>query len=232
MTMPRARQVSGGGRRVEVSPTRLPGWLNRFGATHGGIVSIEGAPESTLVRGADGASAELLVPFGPMKQASAEATRPEPVEALLAHLEDLGDIAMILVRERAYSIGVSRDGAVITSSTDTRYVQSRTAAGGWSQQRYARRRGNQRRDSYRAAADTAHRVLTDFRPSVAALVVGGDRAAITAVLADRRLAWLQSLPRRSFADIAEPRRAVLDDVAARARCVDIIVRDAAATSDR
>ena len=149
---------------------------------------------------------------------------------MLTHISEIGDVAMILVRERAFSIGVSRAGSVLTSFTDTRYVQSRTAAGGWSQQRYARRRGNQRRDSFRAAADAAVRVLSRHHGPFTGLVVGGDTTAIHAVLDDPRLAHLAHLPRRRFTDIAEPRRAVLDDVARRCLAVEITVRDADATS--
>jgi peptide subunit release factor 1 (eRF1) len=154
----------------------------------------------------------------------------EPLEALLTHVTAIGDLAAIVVRERAFSVGICRAGAVLVSSTDTRYVQSRTAAGGWSQQRYARRRGNQRRDSYRAAADAAHRVFAAHAGPFAGLIVAGDRAAIDAVLDDARLSAVAALPRRVFPDVGEPRRAVLDDVAARALTVEITIRDADATS--
>lgn len=222
-----ARPVAGGGRAVEVPAGRLAGWVNRFADRHGGVTELTAGGTGVVARAADGATAELAAPFPPM---ACEDAAVEAVEALLAHIEGIGDVGLILVRERAYSIGVCRDGQVVISSTDTRYVQSRTAAGGWSQQRYARRRGNQRRDSYRAAADAAARVLGDHRGSLAALVVAGDRTAIEAVMDDPRLAWLQDLPTRTFHDIAEPRRAVLDEVAARAYAVTITIRDAEPTS--
>jgi hypothetical protein len=135
-----------------------------------------------------------------------------------------------VVRERGFSVGVCRAGEVMVSSTDSRYVQSRTAAGGWSQQRYARRRGNQRRDSYRAAADAAHRVFSAHAARFDGLIAAGDRTAIDAVLDDARLRGLAALPRRVFPDVGEPRRAVLDDVAVRALTIAITIRDAAATS--
>ena len=58
---------------------------------------------------------------------------------------------------------------------------------------------------------------------LAGLVLGGDRAALAAVLADPRLARLAALPSRTFPDVPEPRRAVLDAVAARALSVPIVV---------
>ena len=74
------------------------------------------------------------------------------MEALLDHLAGLGALGLILVRGGAHSVGVARDGVVLSSSTDRAYLQGRTAAGGWSQQRFARRRGNQRTASYDSAA--------------------------------------------------------------------------------
>ena len=44
-------------------------------------------------------------------------------------------------------------------------------------------------------------------------------------MADPRLAALASLPGRTFPDIAEPRRAVLDEVAARSLAVSITVTE-------
>jgi hypothetical protein len=227
----RTRQASGGGRVVEIEPGRLPGWLMRFADRHDGATARDVSPAQIVVTGGDGATAALAVPFPPLSPAQQAVQDIEPVEALLAHVAALGDLAAVVVRERAFSVGVCRAGVVLASSTDTRYVQSRTAAGGWSQQRYARRRGNQRRDSYRAAADAAHRVFADHAGPMAGLIAAGDRAAIDAVLDDPRLAAVSALPRRVFPDVGEPRRAVLDGLAARALTIEITIRDADATSE-
>lgn len=226
--MSRVRQAAGGGRVVEVSSDRLPGWLMRFGSGHRGFSVPDPSAEEIHVIGGDGATATLAVPFPPMVVAGMSLA--EPVEALLAHVADLGDLAAIAVRERAFSVGICHAGAVLVSSTDTRYVQSRTAAGGWSQHRYARRRDNQRRDSYRSAADRAHRVFAGHPAAFSGLIAAGDRTAIDTVLADPRLKFLAALPRRTFVDVAEPRRSVLDDIARRALSVEITIRDADATS--
>jgi hypothetical protein len=228
----RTRQAPGGGRIVEVEPGRLPGWLMRFAERHGGADVRDAGLSEIVVMGGDGATAALVMPFAATQVTRDESVPREPVEALLAHIAAVGDLAAIVVRERAFSVGVCRAGEVLTSSTDTRYVQSRTAAGGWSQQRYARRRGNQRRDSYRAAADAAHRVFAAHPEPFDGLIAAGDRAAIDAVLDDPRLGALAALPRRVFPDVGEPRRAVLDEVAARALTVEITIRDVDATSGR
>ena len=57
-----------------------------------------------------------------------------------------------------------------------------------------------------------------------ALVAAGDAAALDTVLADPRLKRLAALPRRTFGDIAEPRRAVIDELAVRLYDVEITVR--------
>ena len=69
-------------------------------------------------------------------------------------------------------------------------MQGRTKAGGQSQQRFARRRDNQARQAFEAAADHAARIL---RPGP--LVTGGDHAAVDEVSRTRaaragRRAWL------------------------------------------
>jgi hypothetical protein len=64
------------------------------------------------------------------------------------------------------------------------YVQGRTKAGGWSQQRYARRRANQAGRSFEAAAADAAEILLPRLGSLEALITGGDRAAVSAVLAE------------------------------------------------
>ncbi len=217
--MTRRRSAPGGGVVVEIPPDRLVGWVNRFGGRNAGLADIATDGAGVTVRAADGTVAELAVPFGPMAVGGRE-----PVEALLEHLAGIGAVGILLVRGGAHSVGVARHGTVLSSSTDRAYLQGRTAAGGWSQQRFARRRGNQRSASYDSAAGTAARVLLPVVSSLSGLVLGGDRRGISDVLADPRLAPLGDLPARSFPDVVEPRRAVLDDVAARALSVEITVR--------
>lgn len=206
---------------VEVAPDRLIGWVNRFGGRNDGLQDVSTDGVVVTVRGGDGTAAELAVPFAPMATDGRE-----PLEALLAHLDGIGALGIVLVRGGAHSVGVARAGLVLSSSTDRAYLQGRTAAGGWSQQRFARRRDNQRTASYDSAASTAARVLVPIAGSLDGLVLGGDRRGLTDVLADHRLAVLSGLPTRSFSDIPEPRRVVLDDIAGRALFVEITIRAA------
>lgn len=226
------RPAAGGGVVVEVPPERLAGWVTRFGGRNAGLADLTAGPDEVVVTAGDGTTARLAVPFPPLasepvRQTEAvEQTVPEPVEALLEHLRGLGALGVVLVRGGAFSIGVVRDGTVLSSSTDRTYLQGRTAAGGWSQQRFARRRGNQRVAGQESAAAVTARVLLPVRSSLRGLVTGGDRASVAAVLADPRLNDLAGLPRREFPDLPEPRRAVLDTVATRALTVEITVQPA------
>ena len=53
----------------------------------------------------------------------------------------------------------------IASKVGSGYVQGRTKAGGWSQQRFARRRANQAHALWNDAADVAARILLAHLPS-------------------------------------------------------------------
>jgi hypothetical protein len=62
---------------------------------------------------------------------------------------------------------------------------------------------------------------------LAALVVGGDRAAVDAILSAPALASVAALRAERFLDVPEPRHAVLVAAVAQARAVRIRVRDPA-----
>ncbi len=121
-------------------------------------------------------------------------------------------------------MGLARGPSFVESKVGTRHVQSRTAAGGWSQQRFARRRGNQADELVRAVADHTLRILPRGIP--AGLVVGGDRALVRELLGDARLDHLVGLPRRELYDLPDPRRSVLEDALRRGRSVRVTVEDA------
>ena len=84
-------------------------------------------------------------------------------------------------------------------------MQGRTKAGGQSQQRFARRRDNQARQAYEAAADHAARILAG---RAALVVTGGDHAAVDEVLADPRLRHVTVVA--PWLAVPDPRREVLD----------------------
>ena len=68
---------------------------------------------------------------------------------------------------------------LIDSKTGSRPVHGRSAAGGWSQHRFARRRENQAATALRAAADAAAEVFGRYGPDrLDAVVLGGDKRSV------------------------------------------------------
>jgi hypothetical protein len=219
------RPAAGGGRWVTVAPERLERWIAGFAERHGeAAVSAEQA-RVTLVA-ADGARAEVEVPFPPCAVASCQDLRePEAagvLTALVEHATRERTVGVLLVRRGGHAAGVFEGPRLVASKVGSRHVQGRTAAGGWSQQRFARRREGQAAVAVGAAADEAARIL--LAQPLDALVVGGDRASVDAVLADRRLAPLQALVTGRLLDVPDPRLKVLREV--RFRDVWIRVVDA------
>jgi hypothetical protein len=218
----RSRAVAGGGRAVEVSPERVTGWFDRFAHRHGGISASIATPDLVQVTATDGATAAVTVPFGPLVPPD----DPRLAVAVLSlHVLRPRRIGLLLVRLGGHSVGIAYDGRIEQSRTDRRPVQGRTAAGGWSQHRFARRREGQARTALRAAATDAFEVLLPQLSTLDAIVLGGDIRAIDILRTDSRLAELFARAESRIIDVPEPRRSVLDDAAQRARSVEIVVRE-------
>ncbi len=221
--MAKERQVAGGGRAVEVAPDRLEGWYARFAVRNEGVRETELGPDIVTVTADNGVVAVATVPFGPLEaggRMDGLAVAPLVEHALVSRR-----IALLLVRRGGHSVGIARGGVVVQSRTDRHLVQGRSAAGGWSQQRFARRREGQARTALRSAAEDAFEVLVPQLSGVDAVVLGGDRRALETLREDRRLAPLFDRADPRVLDIAEPRRTVLDDAAERAVAVEITLRE-------
>ncbi|MEV4074023.1 acVLRF1 family peptidyl-tRNA hydrolase [Nonomuraea fuscirosea] len=216
-----ARPARGGGRWVTVPPERLHPWIDGFAGRHGPF-STTGDERAVRLVAADGAVAELHVPFPPM-------TPPGPphVTRLVTHARAERRVGVFLVRLGGYAAGVFQGGALVASKVGSRLVQGRTAAGGWSQQRFARRRRNQAAQAYDDAVETAVRVLTPHLELLDGVMLGGDRRAVDALRPDRRLAPLLALEREPFLVVPDPRLTVLRDTPALFRAVRIRVVDPA-----
>jgi hypothetical protein len=221
----RTREVAGGGRAVEVEPERLLGWFARFVDRHGGPVAVDGTAAHLRFLAADGASAEVAVPFGGLP-VQVGADPAAVLDALHAHLVAARRVGIVLVRLGGYSLGVALGGTVEASTTGARPVHGRNRKGGSSSGRFARRRDNQARVALDAAADAVARFLLPVASTLYAVVLGGDTAALDALRADRRLSELLDRAELRVLDVPEPRRAVLDDAARRIRAVEIVVREA------
>jgi hypothetical protein len=211
-----SRPAAGGGRWVEVDPDRMPRWLAGFAERHGAW-AVAGADRALELRAEDGAEAECHPPPGAPAWAD--------LDQFLAAARAAGPLGLLLARRGAVAVGVAEGGALVASKVDSRYVQGRTAAGGWSQQRFARRRENQARAAAGDAADLVARLLLPRAAGLAALVAGGDRRAVDAVLADSRLAPVAALRAERFLEVPEPKLAVLEAAVRQARSVRIRLVD-------
>lgn len=210
-------QAAGGGRWVTTSPERLQRWLDGFAARHGPVVDRQVTPEQVRLVAGDGAVAEVEVPFGPL---------PTDV-GLVEHVLRPRTVGVLLVRLGGCACGVFTGPRLTASKVTTRQVHGRIAAGGQSQQRFARRREGQVRVMHQASADTAVRVLLPAAPTLDAVVVGGERTAVDTVLADSRLAALRPLVTGRLLDGPDPRQAVLEASYDQLRAVWIRVVDPA-----
>jgi hypothetical protein len=219
----RVRQVAGGGRAVEVPPERLSRWFDGFAERNGGVAGTVLSDRRVLVTAADGTTATVDLPFEPLGSRAEHAGLE--IAPLVEYAVRPRRLGLVLVRKGAHSIGIAEGPRVVVSRTDRHHVQGRTAAGGWSQQRFARRRRRQGEQALAKAADDVLNVLGDQLPGLDAVVFGGDRRAVDQLRADQRLASVFAKAVDRFLDIGEPRRAVLDVAAERARALEIVVRD-------
>jgi hypothetical protein len=177
---------------------------------------------------ADGAEAECHPPFPPAPSgdpAAAETTPEAAVraaaEALAAHAAADRTIGVLLVRLGGYTAGVFAGSPprLIDSKTGSRPVHGRSAAGGWSQHRFARRRENQAAMALRAAADAAAEVFGRYGPDrLDAVVLGGDKRSVAGLRGlrglrdDTRLEKYLAKATGRFLTVPDPRLAVLREI--------------------
>jgi Actinobacteria/chloroflexi VLRF1 release factor len=206
------RTAAGGGKWVDVAPERLERWLANFERRHGAY-----REEGLTLIAEDGASAAFTTPPGVPETGS--------LAELIREAQAPRRLGLLLARKGAVAVGVAEGAELVSSKVDTHYVQGRTAAGGWSQQRFARRRVNQAKAAAADGAGIVGRLLLPGVRSLAALVTGGDRLAIDAILAAPQLAPVAALRAERVLDVPEPRHAVLVSAVAGARAVSVLVRE-------
>lgn len=182
---------------VLVPPSRWPRWVDNFENRHGDTV-LAVAEGALRGEAADGATFVAHLPFAREYDDLADP------DAFAAAAAPPPEWAVVLVRKGGFAVARMAGAAVVDSKVGRRHVQGRTKAGGQSQQRFARRRDNQARQAYGAAAEAAAKILADLRGP---LVTGGDRSAMAEVLADPRLSDLA--PDERWLSVPDPRRAVL-----------------------
>jgi Actinobacteria/chloroflexi VLRF1 release factor len=275
------KNVAGsGGKWLEVSAERLPGWIASFAVRHGVSDAAAGSGEALTVAvgddhisitAQDGAVAQCYPPFPPAGGMTAlleEVTPPSRLqdpdvfdhpaaagfgqqggpddpaamaEALAAHARKPRTVGVLLVRLGGYAAGVFTGYPPVLgdAKVGSRPVHGRSAAGGWSQHRFARRREKQANEALSAAADAAVMIFgqagatvrstsqkrattrgaaADGRPQpratrLDAVVLGGDRRAVADLRDDPRLAPYFALAAERFLTVPDPKRAVLLEAA-------------------
>ncbi len=194
--------------------TRLSRWVENFIARHGESVLVvhDGQLQG---RARDGSHFSVALPFGCRHDGGPS------VEALLEAVTLPERWGVLLVRKGGFAVARLEGDRVVGSKVGQRHVQGRSKAGGQSQQRFARRRDNQARQAYEAAAEHAARLLAGLAGPV---VIGGDRAALAEVLAHPSLRDLAT--RDLHGEVPEPRRAALEAAIDQAQQLVVTVHNA------
>jgi hypothetical protein len=252
------KNVAGsGGKWLDVSAERFPGWIASFSVRHGpsgagaapggnggppagqlrtgpaAAVTVTFGDDHASFTAADGSVAECYPPFPPPGGAAALAAPPADVAAIAAafaaHARRPRTVGVLLVRLGGYAAGVFTGYPPVLqdAKVGSRLVHGRSAAGGWSQHRFARRREKQANEALDAAAAAAVLIFTKGgtggkkeiaavrskgQPPTArldAVVLGGDRRAVAELRDDPRLAPYFALATERFLTVPDPKRAVL-----------------------
>jgi hypothetical protein len=175
---------------------------------------LEGTPgrttyESGAVRiQAEGIAVVVKPPFGMSHEGVYDTVRLAPLFDALA--ED-HVVAVLLVRLGGYAAGVFEGERLVASKVGSRFVKNRNKKGGSSSNRFRRRREEQARMLLDEAGQVAADTLNPWRTRVEFSALGGDRFAVTEVLAkSARLDWLGETALPRFFTVTDPRQNVLE----------------------
>ncbi len=220
-------------RQVEVPLRRLAPWLAGFEARHGpwvatGIGSSDPVPARCELTARDGTVAVVPAPdwlahatgLGPGGGTGAAGVGDDSASALAALAELRPVFGVLLLRRAGYAVGLFHGPELVDRKVGSRHIHGRTAAGGWSQQRYARRRANQADEIVLAAAAAADRILAAAEPAPQFLVTGGDRTLLAAAMEQVGRA-VAALPVGAHLGVGTPDARVLAEVPDRVLAVRI-----------
>ena len=204
---------------VSVPPGRIDKWLDGFWVRHGkGPVTASGG--DVTAAGTDGASARMRLLWPGVVLGD------DPLADLVGAARTPRRLGLLAVRADGHAVGLWDCTSVTESKRRGHYVQSRTAAGGWSQQRFARRRENQAKAAYEKAAGDVAALIEPAAARLDGLVAAGNPGAIKAVLADspcRRTAALAAKVPLPHLELRDTSRDALSDLALRLLSVVITI---------
>jgi hypothetical protein len=200
---------------VLVPPARIERWVLNFNGRHG--QTALGVADGALTGSAsDGSTFTARLPF------DREYDGLPDVDAFRLEAPPPERWGVLLVRKGGFAVARLEGTRLVEHKIGQRHVQGRTKAGGQSQQRFARRRDNQARQAFEAAADHAARILGHVGEVL--VVTGGDHTAVDEVLADGRLKAFEVV--EPWLPVPDPKRTVLDQAIADAQAVRIDVDNA------
>jgi hypothetical protein len=206
-------------RTVSVPSGRIEKWVENFWVRHG-EGTVTASEDTVTISGTDGASARMRLLWPGVVLGS------DPLADLVSVARSPRRLGLLTVRADGHAVGLWDGAAVADSKRRGHYVQSRTAAGGWSQQRFARRRENQAKAAYEKAAGDVATLIEPVSGSLDALVSAGNPGAIKAVLADsrcRRTAALAAAVPLPHLELRDTSREALTDLAVRMLSVSITI---------
>jgi VLRF1 release factor-like protein len=226
---------------LDVDPARFPGWIASFARRHdAGLpdasLAVALAGDGVSFTAPDGAVADCHPPFPPVRELMVPLPAyPDVAGAIAAHAQRPRTVGVLLVRLGGYAAGVFTGSPPLLADakTGSRPVHGRSAAGGRSQHRFARRREKQANEALAAAANTAVDVFGRWgekpdrsenlitarggdaaaarRSRLDAVVLGGDKRAVAELRGDPRLAPYLAIATDRFLTVPDPRRRVLED---------------------
>ena len=196
----------------------LPGTAPTF--DRGGVAAeaadkiVETATESgtgsvLLLRASD---AMLVIPPFPVEEAVSYSeiwTRP-----LIDLLERRRTVAIFLLRLGGFTTGVFRDGFLVDSKTDRRFVKNRHRKGGQSQRRFDRIREKQVHLLFEMACQDAREKLEPYEEELQHVILGGDRLTLLAFRKECKYfeRFGDRLLDRTLLVPGDPRKATLDQM--------------------
>lgn len=206
-------------RTVSVPPGRIEKWLDTYWTRHG-KGTVTASEVDVIVPGRDGATARMRLLWPGVELGD------DPLADLIAAARSPRRLGLLAVRADGHAVGLWDGTSVTESKRRGHYVQSRTAAGGWSQQRFARRRENQARAAYEKAAGDVAALIEPLATRLDGLVAAGNPGAIKAVLSDsrcRRTAALAAAVPLPHLELRDTSREALTDLAERLLAIVITI---------
>ncbi len=182
-------------RTTFLTPDRLPGWVARFAAAHGGLASTEDTDDGVLLTMHDGSTALLSPPWP-------DDGRPGRGAGLVERLVSLASqerrFALVLVRRGGYAVGVASGGKLLAHKVGSVSARSRG--------------GNQASAVVERVGAEAGRIFAGH--GFEYLATGGDKQLVEQTLGSPGLRKYSSLPRLEPLAVTDPNMAVLTRAAA------------------